>query len=114
MAGRLAKVVCDDIEQAENPESKIQFILERNLEPLVHFSFEINQLIRGGEVFRSVYHANTSMIQYGGPFFASLIGSFRLEFRSIYPLLTEQARNSVDQWIFVNTMHQSVGDSAKR
>jgi hypothetical protein len=108
MAGRLAKVVCDDIEQAENPESKIQFVLERNLEPLVHFSFEINQLIRGG-ASRSVYHANTSMIQHGGPFFASLIGSFRLEFGSIYPLLTERARNRVDQWIFVNTVHQSVG-----
>jgi hypothetical protein len=112
MAERLAKVVCEDVERKQTPQSNMQFVLERSIDPLVHFSFQLNQLIRGGAT-GSAFHANTSLIQHGGPFFAALIASFKLDVGAIYSLLSEQARTEIDKWMVVNTLHQSVGVAQK-
>jgi DNA-binding MarR family transcriptional regulator len=112
MAEHLAKVVCEDVERKQTPQSNMQFVLERSIDPLIHFSFQLNQLIRGGAT-GSVFHANTSLIQHGGPFFAALIASFKLEFGAIFSLLSEQARTEIDKWMVVNTLHQSVGVAQK-
>ena len=112
MAGRLAKVVCEDVERKQTPQSNMQFVLERSIDPLVHYSFQMNQLIRGGAT-GSVFHANTSLMQHGGPFFAALIASFQLELGAIYSLLSEQARMEIDKWMFVNVLHRSVGVAHK-
>jgi DNA-binding MarR family transcriptional regulator/tetratricopeptide (TPR) repeat protein len=112
MAERLAKVVCEDVERKQTPQSNMQFVLERSIDPLVHFSFQLNQLIRGGAT-GSVFHANTSLIQHGGPFFSALIASFKLDVGAIYSLLSEQARTEIDKWMVVNTLHQSVGVAQK-
>lgn len=112
MAGRLAKVVCEDVERKQKPQSNMQLVLERSIDPLVHCSFQTNQLIRGGAT-GSVFHANTSLIQHGGPFFAALIASFKLEFGAIYVTLSDQARTHVDKWISDNIVHQSVGVAQK-
>ena len=112
MAERLAKVVCEDVELKQKPQPNMQFVLERRIEPLVRYSFQMNQLIRGGAT-GSVFHANTSLMQHGGPFFAALIASFKLEFGAIYSLLSEQARMEIDKWMFVNVLHRSVGVAQK-
>jgi tetratricopeptide (TPR) repeat protein len=112
MANRLAKVVCEDVERKQTPQSNMQFVLERSIDPLIHFSFQLNQLISGGAT-GSVFHANTSLIQHGGPFFAVLIASFKLEFGAVYSLLSEQARTEIDKWMVFNTLHQSVGVAQK-
>lgn len=112
MAERLAKVVCEDVERKQKPQSNMQFVLERSIDPLVHYSFQMNQLIRGGAT-GSVFHANTSMMQHGGPFFSALIACFKLEFGAIYSLLSEQARMEIDKWMFFNVLHRSVGFAQK-
>jgi tetratricopeptide (TPR) repeat protein len=112
MAERLAKVVCEDVEQKQKPQSNMRLVLERSIDPLVHYSFQMNQLIRGGAT-GSVFHANTSLMQHGGPFLAALIASFKLEFGAIYVLLSEQARMEIDKWMFVNVLHRSVGVAQK-
>jgi len=108
MAERLTKTVCEDVEGKNDPPSKMKFVLERNIVPIVHFGFAMNQLIRGGAT-SSVFHANTILIQHGGPFVASLIASFKHEFGPIYSRLSEQAKSEVDEWMFLNTLHQSIG-----
>ena len=110
MAERLTKIVCEDVEGKNDPLAKIKFVLERNIVPIVHFGFAMNQLIRGGAT-SSVFHANTNLIQHGGPFVASLIASFKHEFGPIYSRLSEQAKSEVDEWMFLNTLHQSIGIS---
>jgi len=108
LAGRLTDVVIEDVEGKKDRQSHMRFVLERNIEPLVHFGFAINQLIRGGAT-SSVFHANTNLIQQGGPFFASIVASLKHKFVPIYELLNEQAKSEIDQWMFVNTMHQPIG-----
>ncbi len=108
MAERLTKVVCEDVEGNKDPQSNMSFVLERNVVPIVHFGFSMNQLIRGGAT-SSVFHTSTNLIQYGGPFFASLIACFKLKCGPIYSLLNEQAKSEVDDWMCLNAMHQPVG-----
>ncbi len=108
MAERLTEVIIEDVDTKTNPKAHVEFVLERNIEPLVHTGFAINQLIRGGAT-SSVFHSNTNLIQHGGPFFASLIASLKLQFIPIYALLSKKAASEVDSWMFVNTMHQPVG-----
>ena len=108
LAGRLTEVVIEDVEAKKDRQSHMQFVLERNIEPLAHFSFTVNQLIRGCTT-SSVFHANTNLIQNGGPYFASLVASLNHKFVPIYGLLNEQARSEIDQWMLINAMYQPLG-----
>ena len=90
MAERLTEAINENVESKKDPKAHVEFVLERNIEPLVHTGFEISQLIRGGAT-SSVFHVNTNFVQLGGPYFVSLITSFGHHFASIYSLLNEKA-----------------------
>ncbi|MBL8873833.1 MAG: tetratricopeptide repeat protein [Planctomycetaceae bacterium] len=108
MADRLAKVICDDVERKQNPESSLNLVFNRNIDPLLQFSTQLNQIVRGGTT-HSVFHSNTCFVQHGGPFFASLIAKLKLEFGSIFGLFHDAAKVEVNDWLLSNSIHQPIG-----